>query len=136
LKLESELEARQKSELEAFRPFRIEPSSVPPTLAEAEEVQGNDFDKTDDIKKSIVTAVTNELIEIVTSSAPGTPKVSRARRRREKKEAEERDKQKRVDAESSVLLEGSQMKIEDDVFEQMMKDLKLEIIDILPDGNW
>jgi len=126
IRLEEELNARHKAELDAFRPGKLVPlTSVPQTVTEAVEEPSS---------VELVTEQPTENGEI--GSAPGTPKMSKARKRREKKEAEEREKQKRIQEESSVLLESSQMKAEDDIFTKMMKDLKLAIVEIEPDGNW
>jgi hypothetical protein len=151
VRLEEELAARQKAELDAFRPGRfglgVTPS-IPSTVAESSE----DSNTTNKANVVVVASTGNngvveEKVAVTAdggadgqkdfnSSAPGTPKMSKARKRREKKEAEEREKQKRIEAEASVLLENSQMKAEDDIFDKMMKDLKLAIVDIKPDGNW
>lgn len=118
-KMEADLDARHKAELDAFIPNG---KILGPLKTE--------------IPETVIEETLHEVSAAENGSAPGTPKMSRARRRREKKEADEKEKKKRIEAESSVLLENSQMKAEDDAFTKMMKDLTLKIVDIVPDGNW
>jgi OTU domain-containing protein 6 len=125
-KMEADLEAKHKAELDAFIPggkkLFEHPTEIPETVHEEPQHE-------------ILTSEINGHHHRG-SSAPGTPKMSRARKRREKKEADEKEKQKRIVAESSILLENSQMKAEDDAFIKLMNDLNLGIVDIDPDGNW
>ncbi|CAL8102110.1 unnamed protein product [Orchesella dallaii] len=115
-KLEAELEERHRVELDTFRPKRIElpEDKLPPT---AEETQSECGDETK-------------------SETPGTPKMSKARRRREKKEAEEREKRRLIDVETEELTENSVRTQEERLLEEILKDLKLEVIDIPSDGHW
>lgn len=115
VKLEAELDARHKAELTAFLPGKLD---LP----------------TSKIPETVVEETIHDTSSCTKNEQDG--KMSRARRRREKKEVDEKEKKKRIDAESFVLLENSQMKAEDDAFVKIMNDLNLNIVDVDPDGNW
>lgn len=116
-KLEAELEQRHKLELDTFRPKRMDlpDTTMPPTVEETASEIGDDD---------------------AHSEVPGTPKMSKARRRREKKETEEKERKKRIEAETEELTESSVRTQEEKALEDILKNLKLEVVDIAPDGHW
>lgn len=117
-KLEAELEERHRVELDTFQPKRLDlgAADIPPTVEETPSEAGD--------------------VPDTNSEAPGTPKMSKARRRREKKEAEEKERRKRIDAETEELTGNSDRSQEDKQLEEVLKNLKLEVVDIPSDGHW
>lgn len=62
------------------------------------------------------------------------PKISKAQKRREKKEAEERARQKRIEDDTADSVNHSR-NIEAALFEKILKDNSLKMIEVKPDGN-
>jgi len=134
VRLEAELEARQTLELDTFQPRRqaepepiaAEPPSPNVILKISHELERTNLGK-EEHDEAEVTPMNTTL---------GTPKLSRAQKRRDKKESQEREKQKRIEQETEVLVENSEWKKEDKELERILGDLGLEVFDIPADGHW
>ena len=148
-RLEAELDLKHKLELDAFRPQRIDLNPVPIPVEKIEKGVANVVIEDSVITKA-PTATTEpnpsaqpksevpEKVETESSfdSTPGTPRLSRAQKRREKKSTQDRERQKRIEVETEILVEGSEWKKEDRELEVILKGLNLEVFDIPADGHW
>jgi OTU domain-containing protein 6 len=145
-RLEKDLDLRHQLELDTFRPKRIDfdPVSVSDAAIGVGAKNGLEDSKTSAVEdptpttppKIKGTILENPEARPAADSAPGTPKLSRAQKRREKKSVEERERQKRIEVETEILVENSDWKKEDRELEVILKEMKLEVFDIPSDGHW
>lgn len=133
LRLETDLEERQKLELDTFKPIE---SKEEVNVSSMSAQMSNLSIEPSNAPVKIVTDEDGGMNTPLSTSIPGTPKLSRAQKRREKKSTKEKERQKRIENETEMLVENSDWKKEDNVLEALLKDLQLEVFEVAADGHW